>query len=145
MAPALARIEKEQREALELVCSRGKLTFATASSAELAALQAAVRPVYGELERDPRRRGCIAEIGSMRAEAGEPLDCPCLASGGYGSRGTWRATVTAAEVLADGGTAAEAATYRGGNTRAARRPLDVSAATARPSRAPTPWRATFSS
>ena len=113
LAPVLDRIEKEQRAALELVCSRGKLTFATASSSQLAALRAAVRPVYDQLERDPETKRLIAEIGSMRGEAGEPLDCPASRAAASGLEGTWRATVTAAEVRASGGTAAEAATYAG--------------------------------
>lgn len=113
LAPALARIEREQREALELVCSRGKLTFATASSSQLAALKAAVRPVYDELERDPETSRLLAEIESMPTDAAEPLDCPASRAAGAGLEGVWRATVTAAQMRASGGTAAEAATYAG--------------------------------
>ena len=116
LAPTLARIESEEREALELVCDRGKLTLAAASPSELATLQAAVRPVYAELERDPETKRLLAEIESMRAEAGEPLHCPASRAAATDLEGVWRATVTAAELRAGGGTAAEAATYAGAGT-----------------------------
>ena len=45
-APVRARIEMEQREALAEMCERGSLRLASASPAEIAALRAAVRPVY---------------------------------------------------------------------------------------------------
>ena len=66
LAPMLARIEGEQKEDLEIVCGRGSLALATASPSELAALRAAVQPVYDELERDPQTRERIAEIRGLR-------------------------------------------------------------------------------
>ena len=113
LTPALDRIEREQREALEQVCGRGRLAFATALSSEVAALHAAVRPVYDALERNPETKRMIADIESMRTEASEPLQCPASRAATAGLEGTWRATVTAAQVRANGGTAAEAATYAG--------------------------------
>ena len=67
LAPVLARIDKEQTQALELVCGRGNLTLATASTSELADLQVAVQPVYAELERDVQTREFIAEIRRLRS------------------------------------------------------------------------------
>ena len=55
----------------------------------------------------------IADIESMRTEASEPLQCPASQAATAGLEGIWRATVTAAQVRANGGTAAEAETYAG--------------------------------
>jgi TRAP-type C4-dicarboxylate transport system substrate-binding protein len=62
------------REATGELCRRGLLKFAHATTADLAALRAAVEPVYSELERDPATRGAIAAIERMKREVGAPPD-----------------------------------------------------------------------
>jgi hypothetical protein len=114
VAPVRARLEKQETDALAVLCGRGRTTLATASAAELAALRAAVRPVYAELERDAETREVIAALRAHR-RGGEPLRCPASA-GGSRLEGLWRSSVTRDALLAHGATAAEAATYDGSAT-----------------------------
>ena len=79
LAPMAARLEREQQSALESVCARGKLALATASASQIAALRAAVQPVYDELERDASTRHFIAEIRKLRSGA-ERRSVHCAAS-----------------------------------------------------------------
>jgi TRAP-type C4-dicarboxylate transport system substrate-binding protein len=117
LAPTMARLEKEQVESLEVVCGRGKLTLATASPPELAALRAAVQPVYDALERDAPTRELITEIRRLRSGI-EGDSVQCAASRGNVSEleGVWESSVTRAAMLANGASAAEAATYHGPGT-----------------------------
>jgi TRAP-type C4-dicarboxylate transport system substrate-binding protein len=140
LVPVLARIEKEQEEALEVVCGRGKLALVTASAAELAALRAAVQPVYDELERDPVTKRLIAEIESMRTAAGEPLHCPASHAGAAGLEGAWRATVTPAAGLRP-----RRRRTRAPERSSCRAAAGRSATTARPSGGHIAWPATSSS
>jgi hypothetical protein len=64
VAPQLARVEAEAGQTMAYLCSG--FTVVYASTQELAALRAAVDPVYHELEDDETTRDLIAEIGSMR-------------------------------------------------------------------------------
>jgi TRAP-type transport system periplasmic protein len=117
LAPVLARIEKEQTQALEVVCGRGNLTFATASASELADLQAAVQPVYAELERDVQTREFITEIRKLRSGLEtESLRCSASERGISKLEGVWEADVSRAAMVANGASAAEAATYHGPGT-----------------------------
>lgn len=119
VAPVLARIEKEKREGLEVVCGRGNLTLVTASLPGLAGLRAAVQPVYDDLERDPRTREFIAEIRKLRTGAtavGESVQCPGGQMAASALRGVWESSVTRAAMLGDGASPAEAATYAGRGT-----------------------------
>jgi TRAP-type C4-dicarboxylate transport system substrate-binding protein len=54
------------------LCRKGRLTLDTATDAEIRALQRAVRPVYRELERDPRTRAAIRAIERLKKQLGEP-------------------------------------------------------------------------
>jgi TRAP-type C4-dicarboxylate transport system substrate-binding protein len=102
-APVRARIEREQREALAGLCQRGALRLASASPSELAALRAAVRPVYRELERDPGTRKLIAEIRRIkRGIASEPLRCRAAVIAAAAIEGRWSATATREQLLAAG-------------------------------------------
>jgi TRAP-type C4-dicarboxylate transport system substrate-binding protein len=115
VAPVLARVEKEQAEGVRVFCDRGKLTLATASPSDLAALRAAVQPVYDELERDPQTKRLIAGIRELDDGAGSrALRCP--ASEKVGPDGIWEANVAPAALLGNGASAVEAATYRGRGT-----------------------------
>jgi TRAP-type C4-dicarboxylate transport system substrate-binding protein len=119
VAPALARVESEQQESLGLVCGRGKLTLATATPSELAALRAAVQPVYDSLERDVQTRRLITEIRALRtarAGDGKPLVCVASRTGASELEGVWQSNVSRAAMLAAGASAAEAATYEGRGT-----------------------------
>jgi TRAP-type C4-dicarboxylate transport system substrate-binding protein len=116
VAPALARVRKEQDEALEVACGRGTLSLPSASASELTALRAAVRPVYAELDSDPLTRQLIAEIRKLRAgEAadGESVRCPASHAGAAELEGVWESSVTRKAMLAGGASADEAATYAG--------------------------------
>jgi TRAP-type C4-dicarboxylate transport system substrate-binding protein len=117
LAPVLARIEKEQTQALEVICGRGNLTLASASPSELAALRTAVQPVYDELERDGQTREFISEIrklgGGIEAES---LRCPVSQRGLSQVDGVWEANVTREAMVANGASVAEAATYHGPGT-----------------------------
>jgi hypothetical protein len=117
VAPVLARMEKEQPQALEVVCGRGKLRLATASTSELAALQTAVQPVYDELERDKQTREFIAAIRKLRSglEA-ESVQCTAPQRGVSQLEGVWESNVTYAAMSANGASASEAATYHGPGT-----------------------------
>ena len=117
LATVLARIEKEQTQALEVVCGRGNLKLATASTSELAALRAAVQPVYDELERDGQTREFIAEIRKLRrgVEA-ESVQCAASERGVSQLQGVWESNVTRAAMVANGASAAEAMTYHGPGT-----------------------------
>jgi TRAP-type C4-dicarboxylate transport system substrate-binding protein len=116
LVPVAARVDREQTEALDVVCSRGRLALVTASPAELAALRSAVQPVYDALERDTETRRLLAEIRALRTEPGEPVRCPATPAAAEGLEGIWAATVTAAEIRAHGGSSAEAATFAGAGT-----------------------------
>jgi TRAP-type C4-dicarboxylate transport system substrate-binding protein len=61
-----------ERADAEILCGRRLLRFVTASSADIAALRKAVRPVYAQLERDPQTRRFIAEIQRLRARVRAP-------------------------------------------------------------------------
>ena len=105
--PQLARIEETEREAIKAVCQRG-LEFVTASPADVAALRAAVQPVYDELERDPWTRQLIGDIRRLRrhvpAAAAEQPRCagsgPRTVAAGARLEGVWLSTATREDVLA---------------------------------------------
>jgi TRAP-type transport system periplasmic protein len=113
--PEAERIEREQNEALTVICSRSNDVFATASASELTALRRAVRPVYAALERDPQTRRLVAAIRRLRGAAG--TNVPGCAgqdrNAATALEGTWRSTVSREEMLAGGASPVEAATYSG--------------------------------
>jgi TRAP-type transport system periplasmic protein len=91
------------------LCRRG-IKIVSASPADLAGLQAAVRPVYRTLEANPATRVFIDEITSMRKAAGgspDAVTCPAASAGGTGVtaaalQGTWQVTYTENELSAAG-------------------------------------------
>jgi TRAP-type C4-dicarboxylate transport system substrate-binding protein len=117
-APVLARLHSEQNDALSALCSGGTMSFVTASESQVAALRAAVRPVYGRLERDPTTRALIAEIRSLRAQSpgGEPLRCRRRGAGASALEGRWESTLSPGAMRANGASEAEVATYAGHGT-----------------------------
>jgi TRAP-type C4-dicarboxylate transport system substrate-binding protein len=103
VAPLLARLEKDENEALAALCDRDKLSLATVSDSELAALRAAVRPVYRQLERDAETRKLVAEIRKLKPGTGsEPLRCSRASVDGAALAGRWSATAHRDELLAAG-------------------------------------------
>jgi TRAP-type transport system periplasmic protein len=114
VGPVVARLEREQQNAVVELCNRDTTTVVEADVTDLAALRAAVRPVYGRLERDPATRRLIAEIRALRGSgAGDVVRCGSGAARAELLEGLWRADVTGAEVRASGGTAVEAAVFSG--------------------------------
>jgi TRAP-type C4-dicarboxylate transport system substrate-binding protein len=116
LAPVLARLDEEQEQALESTCARGRVSLVTASPSELSALRAAVQPVNDELERDAQTREFVSEIrklGIGQAADGQSLRCPAPQGGGLKLDGVWESSVTRAAMVANGASAAEAATYHG--------------------------------
>jgi TRAP-type C4-dicarboxylate transport system substrate-binding protein len=115
MRPRLAEIGRIEATALQSLCARRLTRLVAASATQIAALRAAVKPVYGELGRNPRTRQLMAEIrGLDDGTATDPLRCPGPAAGSVARlEGTWQSAVTGRELLAAGASAAEAATYQG--------------------------------
>jgi TRAP-type C4-dicarboxylate transport system substrate-binding protein len=62
-------------------CTERRLRFVTAPPAAVAALRRAVRPVYGQLERDPPTRRFIVKIERIRRELGAPVSTVPRCSG----------------------------------------------------------------
>jgi TRAP-type C4-dicarboxylate transport system substrate-binding protein len=91
------------------LCRRG-IKVVSASPADLAGLQAAVRPVYRTLESNPSTRAFIDQITAMRpAIGGSPAAVTCSAASGGGTsasaaalQGTWQVTYTKSDYAAVG-------------------------------------------
>jgi TRAP-type C4-dicarboxylate transport system substrate-binding protein len=97
------------------LCRRG-IQVVSASPADLAALRAAVQPVYQRLESNPETKAFINQITSMRRAVGGSPDsviCPTAGtaarSGGTATllQGTWQVTITEAQLVAAGAGAGE--------------------------------------
>jgi TRAP-type C4-dicarboxylate transport system substrate-binding protein len=75
VAPAIQRLVHDERVALHAICSppSGTLqsfSFLRATPSDLAALRAAVRPVYAQLERDPTARAVVASVDAAKRTRG---------------------------------------------------------------------------
>jgi C4-dicarboxylate-binding protein DctP len=119
VGPRIAEIDRFEEEALRSICDRKLASFVTASPEQIAALHAAVRPVYAELERDAGTRELIAAIRALRASGAKdaPLRCPATKTGVASAlEGRWHATADHAELLAAGASKDEATTYEGSGT-----------------------------
>ncbi|HEY3184281.1 MAG TPA: hypothetical protein VGJ77_15685, partial [Gaiellaceae bacterium] len=115
--PRLAEVERLERAALRSLCERKLAALVTVPPADVAALHEAVRPVYAELERDPRTAALIAEIRKLRARDDETARCRATAKHSVPAlEGVWKSSVTARALRAHGATRAEAATYEGSAT-----------------------------
>jgi TRAP-type C4-dicarboxylate transport system substrate-binding protein len=104
LAPRLERIESVEEEAVDAICARKLVSLVTASPADVAALQQAVRPVYMELESNSRTRALIAEIRKLDDGAeNEPLRCPEAGTAVAPElEGRWQATAARDDLLAAG-------------------------------------------
>jgi TRAP-type C4-dicarboxylate transport system substrate-binding protein len=77
LQPELARVERDGRQALSALCQGGRLALPTATPDELAALRAAVQPLYDQLDGDPATAAWITAITQMRvAAAPDTVRCP---------------------------------------------------------------------
>jgi TRAP-type C4-dicarboxylate transport system substrate-binding protein len=117
----LSAVERLEKDALASICQRKLARLVTAPASDVASLQAAVRPVYAQLEQDAATRELLAEIRALVAgqAAGndEARDCPPRSSAASATlEGAWASRATRAELLASGASHAEAATYAGPGT-----------------------------
>lgn len=104
--PALARVRVEEAAATRSLC-RARVAFVRASPVQLAQLRAALRPVYAELERNPRTRSRIVRIRALkrRMRAEVPPRCGRPGEAQRAPRtlldGTWQMTASPAHVSAE--------------------------------------------
>jgi TRAP-type C4-dicarboxylate transport system substrate-binding protein len=78
LGPELERVARDQRLGLSILCA-AKFPIVVATRRERAALRAAVRPIYDELERDPTTRRWITRVARLKATGAFPADvarCP---------------------------------------------------------------------
>ena len=107
-------IDRSEQAALRSICEHKLVSLVTASPEQLAALHAAVQPVYAQLERNAPTRRLIAEIREMRDEAAagedESLRCPGAETAVASElEGRWQATPSRAALLAAGAVPREVA------------------------------------
>jgi TRAP-type C4-dicarboxylate transport system substrate-binding protein len=116
LGPRLREIDRVEGKALGAICERGLARLVTASPEQLAALRAAVRPVYRQLERNRATRRFLVQISDMpgAGAAVQPLGCGARSSTVTPAlEGVWSSTVSRRELLSQGASAAEAAAYQG--------------------------------
>jgi TRAP-type C4-dicarboxylate transport system substrate-binding protein len=120
VGPRLAEVERLEQDALVSICERKLAALVTVPQADIAALHAAVRPVYAELARNAETRAILArirELRSRRAPDAEPARCPPPASAGASVlEGRWESNVPSGALRAAGASKAEATTYAGPGT-----------------------------
>ena len=119
VGPRIAEIDRVEQDALWSICDHRLASLVTASPEQIAALRAAVRPVYAELERNATTRELIADIRVLKVGVVEdaPLRCPATkASAASELKGRWHASASPAELLAAGASKREATTYEGSAT-----------------------------
>ena len=107
----ITEIDRGEKDALRSICEGKLASLVTASPEQIAALHAAVRPVYAQLERDAETRNLIARIRKLQAGSqSEPLRCPEAETGvAFELEGRWQATPSRAELLSAGATSRELA------------------------------------
>jgi hypothetical protein len=79
LAPAIERLQNEDRAETDALCEAGRMSFVTATPPELAALHTAVLPVYARLERNSRTRSLIREIEAVKQQSSPERPSPCSA------------------------------------------------------------------
>jgi len=116
----LAEVVQLETNALRTTCERRLARLVTVPAADVAAIHAAVRPVYAQLERVARTRVLIAAIRKLRAASPVRRDSvrcpPPVERGATQLEGKWRSRVTGDSLRAAGASEAEAATYEGSGT-----------------------------
>jgi TRAP-type C4-dicarboxylate transport system substrate-binding protein len=115
----LRQVEQDEAAAAVELCRRGEASFVQASAAEIAALRAAVRPVYAALERDPDAARLIAWIDEHRRRARTvrcPRASPAVAVGSSQLEGRWETTWARDDLVAAGIRPEDAALLSGHHT-----------------------------
>src|SRR5215472_4643595 len=107
LAAETKMVRDSERIDTTAMCRRGLLRFLTASPADLAGLRRAVRPVYAQLQRDPRTRRYIRQIEAIRKGIPPEPAARCgpaarLAGTAGPLDGVWRYTSTPADLRAVG-------------------------------------------
>jgi TRAP-type C4-dicarboxylate transport system substrate-binding protein len=77
LGAAIARLRNKDRVEAGILCRRGRVTFVTATSPQLAALHAAIRPVYAQLELNPQTGSFIREVEAMKRGLPPDRVVPC--------------------------------------------------------------------
>jgi TRAP-type C4-dicarboxylate transport system substrate-binding protein len=121
VAGRLDEVNRFEQDALQSICDRNLVSLVAVAPTDVSAMHAAVRPVYAEIERNPRTRALIAGIGKLRARYGTGNGvaprCPSPASAGATTlEGVWASSASRAALLASGASRAEATTYEGAAT-----------------------------
>jgi TRAP-type C4-dicarboxylate transport system substrate-binding protein len=73
LATAIARLRADRVKDMRILCGR-HLRIVRATPAAIAALHAAVQPVYGAVERDQGTKAAIGDIESLKRETGSAPD-----------------------------------------------------------------------
>jgi TRAP-type C4-dicarboxylate transport system substrate-binding protein len=115
-----SEVDQLERDALTTICQGSFASLVELTDGEVAALHAAVQPVYAELSRDPATRKLISAITALR-QAGvastDRIACPkAPRTTAPELEGAWGSSATGADIVANGGSPAEAATYAGPST-----------------------------
>jgi len=115
----LRQVKQDETAAVAELCRRGQADFVLATAADVAALRAAVRPVYAELERSADAARLIAWAKEHRHEAG-PLRCAgtsaATAPVSTKLEGRWETTWTREGLVAAGIRPQDAAVLSGHHT-----------------------------
>jgi TRAP-type C4-dicarboxylate transport system substrate-binding protein len=106
LGPAIERLRGEDAEEASVLCRRDRLALVEATPSQLAALRAAVRPVYAKLEQNPKTRSLISEIETLKQHSSE-AEATTLRCAGASPRtvaatpldGTWEMTLTHARLV----------------------------------------------
>jgi TRAP-type C4-dicarboxylate transport system substrate-binding protein len=79
LASAIDRLRNEDRVETAVLCRRGRVAFVTATPPQVAALRAAVRPVYAQLLRNRQTASFVREIEAMKQGSSPDGVVPCFA------------------------------------------------------------------
>jgi TRAP-type transport system periplasmic protein len=79
LGPAIARLRNEDRVEAGILCRRHHAMFVVATPGQIAALRAAVSPIYDRVERDGRTTSFIHEIEAMKRRSFAERATPCSA------------------------------------------------------------------
>jgi TRAP-type C4-dicarboxylate transport system substrate-binding protein len=104
LEPALARLRSEGKDQAAILCRRGRMAFVRADPEQLAALRAAVEPIYNRLERNVQTRRAIRAIERMKNGVAPEAAPRCTGTsasttrGGTPVDGVYEVTTTVADL-----------------------------------------------
>ena len=105
---AIALARSQESQGLSEVCRAPRFKIVGASAPQFDELRAAFRPVYDQLERDPKASGAVARIRELSRDVAKTLDpvrCPAEAKPATNATippGTYRTHVTRADATERG-------------------------------------------